>query len=203
MEPYLKNGEEVGNALIRLIEENLAVKGWNFRITFTRFANPSDILIIYDSGWCRVSFMFSRQQKPRLDELSIDYGRLHAPNEEPFMMWEGQQCHCWHNIHYLLRFLDGFSPADAVEHEKAHGPLSRVAENFWQSNQGKKLREEYPPKYAIVLHSLLWEHYGQRLFELLDLRRPDLWEQYRHFNKEYHRLMGTKTIYGPPPENIC
>jgi hypothetical protein len=29
------------------------------------------------------------------------------------------------------------------------------------------------------MHAAIWEQYGMRLFELFDLRRPDLWEQYR------------------------
>lgn len=198
-----EHAEEVSNALIELIEANLDVKRFNFYLSFTKFANLTNIEVIYDSEWCRISFMFSREIFPERDELTIQYGRLHAPNEKPFMIWQGEECNCWHRILAPLRFLDGLSPVEAVQQVMVQKELPPVVENFRQTKHGKKLLSEYPPKYGIALHSVLWEHYGQRLFELFDLRRPDLWEEYRQFIREYHRLLGTKTNYGPPEENIC
>ena len=200
-----ESGDEIGNALIHLIEENLDVKRWHFRITYTKFIKTSNIKIVYDSERCRIKFNFSRERLPlpKYDELAISYGRLHAPNEDPFMMWEGQECNCWHQIWEPLRYLDGLSPFDAVQQSKAHNQLPIVAENFWNSNEGKTLREVYPPKYGIVLQSVLWKHYGQRLFDLFDLRKPDLWREYQKFLREYYVLLGEKSSYGPPYENVC
>jgi hypothetical protein len=39
-------------------------------------------------------------------------------------------------------------------------------------------------------HAMIWEHYGQRLFELFDLRRPDLWEKYSSFVIQVYDLKG-------------
>ena len=198
-----ERGEEVGNDLLHLIEENLDLKRWNFRATFTKFMKTSNIKIIYDSEWCRVKFMFSRQRFPDTDELSIEYGRLHAPNEEPFMVWNGEECRCWHQIWHPLYFLDGLSPSEFVHIADELSQLPLVAENFRQSELGNNLRQEYLPKYGIVLNSVLWKHYGQKLFDLFDLRKPKLWDEYRQFLKGYYRLLNRKTIYGPPRENVC
>lgn len=198
-----ESSQEVGNALVKLIEKNLDIKRWKFRLTFTKFLEVSRIKVIYDSEWCRLKFMFSRMRFPDTDELSIEYGRLHAPNEEPFMMWNGEECRCWHSIWQPLYFLDGISPTEAVRLADIQNQLPFVAENFWNSKQGNDLRQEYVPKYGIVLQSVLWKHYDKRLFELFDLRRPDLWVEYRRFLREYHNLLGRNTIYGPPYENVC
>lgn len=54
------------------------------------------------------------------------------------------------------------------------------------------------------MHASFWEHYGQRLFELFDLRRPDLWDEYTRFVVEYRRLDGRKPLSGYPSfEKIC
>jgi hypothetical protein len=202
---YNKNesGEEIGTALLHLIEKSLDIKRWKFRLTFTKFIKTSHIKVIYDSEWCRVKFIFSRMRYPDSDELTIDYARLHAPNEEPFMVWNGEECRCWHNIWQPLYFLDGLSPSEAVHKADIQNQLPLVAENFWHSKRGKDLREEYIPKYGIVLQSVLWEHYEQRLFELFDLRQSKLWNQYKHFLEEYYKLLDRKAIYGPPYENVC
>ena len=134
-----ESGDEIGNALIRLIEENLDVNRWGFRTTFTKFIKPSNIKIIYDSEWCRIKFNFSRERLPlpKYDELVVSYGRLHAPNEDPYMEWKGQNCHCWHQIWEPLRYLDGLSPLDAIQQNKTLNQLPVVAEHFWNSNEVK------------------------------------------------------------------
>lgn len=198
-----EQGEDVGRALMQMIEQNSDILGWKFRLSFTKFDQTSNIKIIYDSEWCRIKFIFSRQRTPQYDELSVNYGRLHAPNEEPSMEWQGEKCRCWHNVIDPLRFLDGLSPSEAMQQAKIQKQSPTVVEKFRQSEIGKKLFNEYPPKSSIVMHSVLWKHYGQRLFELFDLRKPDLWEKYRKFIKEYYGLIGMKASYGPPYENIC
>ncbi len=44
------------------------------------------------------------------NSISIYYGRLHAPNEETTMIWNGEECHCWHRFELALHFLDGRTP---------------------------------------------------------------------------------------------
>lgn len=198
-----ENIEEVKDALIRLIEENLEIKRWNFRLTFTRFIKPKGIKLIYDSEWCRVKFMFSRMHYPETDKLLVDYGRLHAPDEELFMTWNGEGCRCWHSILDPLRFLDELTPADAFRQTRQEKLLPLIVRDFRESELGKQFLQEYPPRATIVLQSRLWGHYGESLFELFDLRRPDLWEKYREFLKEYYGLLGLKSEYGLPYEFVC
>jgi hypothetical protein len=195
--------DDLGNALVQMIEENLDVKRWGFHLTYKNFARANEIVVVYNSQWCKINFTFSRQRIPQHDELSIEYGRLHAPNEEPFMVWEGEKCRCWHNVLDPLRFLDGLSPNEAAEQVMTLKQLPHVVRDFRESAFGKKLLEEYPPKSAIVLQSILWKHYNDRLFELFDIRHPKLWNSYRKFIKEYYALLGMKASYGPPYENIC
>jgi hypothetical protein len=147
--------------------------------------------------------MFSRMHYPETDEISIDYGRLHAPNEDLFMVWNGEGCRCWHSILDPLRFLDGLTPEAAYKQAKVDNQLPLAVRNFRQSKEGKRLLKEYSPKSAIVLQATIWEQYGNRLFELFDLRRPDLWKDYRQFLKEYYGLLGLKSEYGLPYEFVC
>ncbi len=198
-----ESSEDVGKATQNLIEENLDINHWNFRLTFKKFLKTSHIKIIYDSDWCRIKFMFSRMRFPDTDELTIEYGRLHAPNEESFMMWNGEECRCWHNVLFPIRFLDGLTPTDTFKQVNVDKQLPLIVRNFRESKLGKNLFNEYPPKATIVLHSVLWGHYGKKLFELFDLRRSDLWDDYKKFLKEYYSLTEVKASYGPPYENVC
>ena len=198
-----ENANDLGHALVQIIGDNLDIKNRGFRLVYTNFAKVSEIVAIYDCEWCRINFVFSRQRAPRYDELSIDYGRLHALNEEPFMIWGGENCRCWHNVLDPLRFLDGLTPREAMEQVKVLKQLPVVVRGFRESDLGKNLLEEYPPKSAIVLQSVLWKHYGQRLFDLFDLRKPDLWREYQKFLREYYVLLGEKSSYGPPYEKVC
>lgn len=199
----LENADDLGYALIQLINENLDVKRWGYYLVYKNFSKISEITLIFSSEFCKISFMFSRQRMPTYDELSIEYGRLHALSEEPFMEWEGGKCRCWHHFLDPLRFLDGLTPRQAMEQVKIQKQLPTVVRDFRESDFGKKLLKEYPPKSALVLQSVLWKHYGQRLFDLFDLRKPDLWQKYQKFLREYYDLLGEKASYGPPYENVC
>ena len=197
-----ETSEDLGKAVVQLIEDNLDIGKWNFKLSFRDFSRRSYQKVIYDSTYCRVNISFSRQRLPKYDELSVYYGRLHAPNEAAIMKWQGQECHCWHRRVDPLRFLDGLSPQEAFQQEKMH-KLPDVVKEFYNSDEGMKLREKYTPKYTIVLESLIWRYYGQRLFDLFDLNQPVLWRKYQEFLKEYYQLRNMKASYGPPYENVC
>jgi hypothetical protein len=199
----ITSGHDLGNALMKLIEDNLDLDRWKFRLSYKNFLKSSSSIAIYDSELCRLSFMFSRGRLPEYDELSIEYGRLHASNENPFIELNGADCRCWHHTAGLLRFLDGLSPSEAVHQSKTQKRLPAIIQNFGNSETGKKLLNEYPPKYAIVLQSKIWEHYGQDFFDLFDLRQTELWERYRRFLKDYYELTGIKADRGPAYENVC
>ena len=114
------------------------------------------------------------------------------------MIWKGENCRCWHNVLDPLRFLDGLSSFDAKQQAKIDKQLPHVVRDFRHSEFGKRLLDEYPPKSAIALQSVLWKHYGQRLFDLFDLRKPDLWQGYQKFLREYYGLLGEKSQLWTP-----
>jgi len=197
------NANRAGQGLLETIIENLSLAQWNFHLNHTNFVNINNLVAIYDSVYCRISFVFSLQQTPRHDELVISYGRSHAQNEEPYMNWRGKNNRCWHNILIPLRFLDGLSPSDAVHQSKTKNQSPVFIEKFRKSELGVRLFNEYPPKASIAMHSAIWQHYGQKLFALFDLRNPKLWDEYEAFVKEYYKLLDIKASFGPPYENIC
>ena len=199
----VNNAKQLGEALLQAIEGTLDMKPWGFVCNYKNFNETSSLVTIYDSQWCRLSFRFSRQQFSHHDELSVEYGRLHAPNEKAYLVWESEECHCWHNIIEPLLFLDGLTPLQAMEQSKIQRKSPPIVESFRQSEVGQKLYKEYAPQAVLAMHGRIWEHYGQRLFELFDLQRPDLWEKYRAFVREYYRLIGMESSWGPPYENVC
>lgn len=170
--------------LVTLVERCFDFQRWGF--TASCFS-PPDIsfpYVIYDSEWCRVKFLHYGSDYPGQPwtEMHIYYGRLHAQNDESFMVWNGEKCWCWHSIHdYALNFLDGLPPEKAVE--KKYKP--RVIENFRNSETGRAVRG---PEWVARSHMAVWKHYGRRLFKLFDLRRSDLWEQYRSFLKRIKEI---------------
>ena len=52
------------------------------------------------------------------------------------------------------------------------------------------------------MHMEVWEHYGKKLFELFDLRQPNLWEQYRGFLKELYDIKGRVSFIKPPMDKV-
>ena len=195
--------EEVTKALLQLVKENLEIERWSFDLVFSKFIKPNNFKLIYNSEWCRVKFMFSRMHFPETDKLLVEYGRSHAPDEEPFMVWEGERCRCWHSVLDPLRFLDLKLAVPGDDLSQADNQLPFVVKDFRKSKLSKKLMNEYPPKATLALQSALWSHYGESLFELFDLRQPDLWEEYRQFLKEYYRSLDLKSSYGPPLYSVC
>lgn len=152
--------------------------------------------IIYDSEWCRVkvSFRSYGEMHDQSDVLSILYGRLHAADKEHTILWNGELHHCWHNVSLALCFLDDMPPEDTAKVLWNH-PL--MAE-YKASHSGSQ------PTVEAGMHAAIWEHYGQRLFELFDLRYPDLWDKYCGFIKRVYEIKGWKhNGYGVPHEKIC
>ena len=198
--------QEAGIALAQMVEENLDMKAWKFVPSVKKFLTPGNLEIIYDSEWCRTKFIYSREQPnlPLYDELRVYYGRKHAPDNGDFIDWQGELCWCWHDIFDTLWFLDGISPLDAVLYEKKKGPLPPVVNEFWDSPIGINLRNEFPPHFTLACQAMLWKHYKQNIFKLFDIREPNLWNQYKKFLEEFHKLKGTKTYFRQPPKSkIC
>jgi hypothetical protein len=181
----------------RIFQKHFDFKRWRFQESYiSPKRNP---VIIYDSELCRVKFWIfvdGNHQYDQRDHMQVYYGRLHASNNEEFINWNDDKCLCWHRIDYALNFLDGLSPEEASKAE--FGP--RVIEKF--RNSGKFSGTSHPVWMA-EMHSAIWNHYGQRLFELFDLRRPELWEQYRLFIKEFYKSKDSRLYSNLPANKIC
>lgn len=189
---YNKPDEEKGQALLQRLGSIMPFTRWGFQKTHTDFSGY--LRVIYDSGWCRVKFLYrrGRYKDPDLDEFSIDYGRLHAPDDQGTMIWQGEKCNCWHNNRLALYFLDGLTPEEVGQREKEGKTANDVRINFRQSPTGQRLVEEKLWAEFIIQHEAkTWQHYGERLFKIFDLQQSELWKKYTHYVKEYHRIIGT------------
>ena len=133
--------------------------------------------------------------------MNINYGRLHAVFDDLYLLWNGEKCHCWHSVAYVLHFLDGLSP-DEIAGKNYRRP--KIMEQFRQSQVGQSLRgRTHQPEWLTRMHAAIWNHYGLRLFEVFDLRRPELWEQYRQFMKSLYDIEGRSPNINPPLDSIC
>jgi hypothetical protein len=121
------------------------------------------------------------------------------------MTWNGNKCRCWHQVYEPLDFLDGLSPQESIRRWREDKLWPHVVQRFRQSELGKTLSPDgYPsPEFMIRMHVEIWEHYGRSLFEIFDLRRPNLWETYTHFIKEYFKIKGIDTNIIPSQDQIC
>jgi|GEM_PF-2433022 len=179
--------------LTQLAETYLPLQKWGFvhKTGFVAKTNPGIIqsgpesrysAVIYESPACRVKL--SATERRWGYELSIDYGRRHAPDDEVVIQWEKEPCRCWHSSDLLFKFLDGVSPAEAV---KMPYGISQAKDIFAESFPPYAEREKAPLR-AIQFHAFAWEFYQPRLFQLLDVRFPDLWSPYAQFVKEYYEI---------------
>lgn len=186
--------------MVRLCEDFLHPSQWKFKQTvgvINRYP-----IVVYDSEWCRVQLVWGGRDLYAGETMSIYYGRLHAPTDKAVITWNGEECYCWHRVNEALDFLDGYSPKQAVDRFHVHGQWPMVMEQFRQSDIGKSL-ERNQPEWLVRMHANIWSYYGQRLFELFDLRRPDLWERFRAFLKEFHNLKGSRLNMNPPQYQRC
>jgi hypothetical protein len=187
--------------LINLLERHMNFDRWGFKQTFYGLSQDFPPSIIYDSKSCRVRFIWlpaDVRDGPDSSALDVRYGRLHASNQQRFMVWNGHNCHSWHSSNIIINFLDGLSPMEAV---KKKFKIPPIKDQFIQRNK------EYVGsnvEWGVRECAFIWEHYGKRLFDLFDLRSPELWEQYALFIKEFYKLdPGVFNPNSPPPENIC
>jgi hypothetical protein len=132
------------------------------------------------------------------NSISIYYGRLHAPDESVKMLWNGEECHAWHRFEHALHFLDGRSPIEAAK----MGYSTPLIDKYYKEEYRKKFYRRQP-EWLMQMHMEVWEHYGKRIFELFDLRQPDLWEQYRGFLKGFYDVKGRPPFIKPTMDTVC
>ncbi len=187
---------------IHLIQQYINFEKWGFEQTQVsqKYEYPHERpQIIYDSEWCRVKFLYRSygEMYDQSDVLSILYGRLHAADMADSILWNGELHHCWHHISLALCFLDGMSTEEAAKALWNHPIIAGY-------KKSKEMQNISQPSKESEMHAIIWEKYGYRLFELFDLRRPDLWEKYSVFIKQVYDIRGFKHYgYGVPHEKIC
>jgi hypothetical protein len=181
----------------RIANSFLDLNLWKFEESY-RSAKSGNL--IYDSEWCRVNLVWGGWDSSGGNSIHIRYGRLHAPNEEAKMDWNGEECHCWHRFELALHFLDGQTSEYASKTIYTHS----LIEQYKQSELGQSLTgKRRQPEWLAQMHTTIWRHYGKRFFELFDLRRPNLWEKYRQFLKEVYDIRGRSPRIKPPLDKVC
>ena len=181
--------------MLRLVQIFSDLEVWGFKESYRSVKNPE---LIFDSEWCRIALVWGGWDYGRGNSISIHYGRLHAPDESATMIWNGKECHAWHKLKPALLFLDGHSPKKAAK-MKFSPPWTK---KYFE----KKFLEKYDrrqPEWLMTMHTEVWERYGKEFFELFDLRRPDLWESYRQFLKEFYDIKGRSSFIDPPMDKVC
>lgn len=197
---YQSENAHVIEQIDQLVQICLNLKQWSFQEE-TRFINKKFPAIIYKSQWCYMKVVSEGQDELGAYTVSMSYGRLHADLNSPYLMWNGENCHCWHNIPYILHFLDGHTP-NTIARKNYQRP--QVMEQFRQSEMGQKLKgRQHQPEWLLRMHASIWDRYGLRLFELFDLRRPDLWRNYREFMQGLYDIEGRSPNINPPLDHIC
>lgn len=181
--------------MLKIIQNFSEYDVWGFR---ENYRSVLDKKLIYDSEWCRIKLVWGGWDYRNGNSINIYYGRLHAPNENVTMLWNGEECHAWHGFEHALHFLDGRSPADAVRMNY----LTPLTSKYYEKEFSQKYHRRQP-EWLIKMHMDVWDHYGKRFFELFDLRRPDLWEDYCKFLKEFYDIKGRIPFIKPPLDKVC
>lgn len=167
-----------------ILARHINFEDWGFR---QGYIQPDKYpTIIYDSEWCRVKFVFdgSGDQHDHRTYLRVYYGRLHAPSNNSFMLVNKEEHWCWHNDDLVLNFIDGLSPEEAIQEK--YNP--RAVAQYKESDLATTLYNLSPAEWTAGMAAQIWKEYGQRLFEVFDLRRPDLWDRYKIFVNEMYAI---------------
>ena len=181
--------------MLRIVNDFSKIETWKFEESF-RSEKGNEL--IYDSEWCRISLTWGGWDQAGGNSMHIHYGRLHAPNENITMNWQGEECRCWHELDYVLHFLDGRTPAEAADLDVSHP----TTDAFYKSEITQKFQRRHP-EWMAEMHLTIWQQYGQRLFDLFDLRQPELWKQYQAFLKEVYDIQGRDSDIKPPMDKVC
>lgn len=183
-------------SLIRAIRQHLDYQRWGFKIIHSgKLLNSSGIIL--QSEFCKVKIWTLRDRPYEEPEVYFSYGRLHAPNEDDLTIWNGEKCHCWHDVKGVLNFLDGLTPQEVAKNPRTPSFLY----DFYDKN---KFRGWSRTEMEVRRQAAVWEQYGQRLFRLFDLHHPEVWQKYSVFYKELYDIRTTYPDHSiTPVYKIC
>jgi hypothetical protein len=178
--------------LLQLLENYQPMKDWVFTLSAKHEGDPESWLV-YTSQWCKIKIYHRKDfhQSMREDSLHIYYGRIHALDDSPTMEHEGQMYFCWFSPDNLVySFLDGKSPEEAFK--SRFDTPQFLSDLFARAKESENKVPRLPGEEYLEFQKAIWDQYGLRFFELLDIRRPDLWDSYISFLKEYAKLKSAK-----------
>lgn len=181
--------------MINLVENVSTLKSYGFLINFQKAETN---ILIYNSKKCRVKLVWGGWDPSVGNSISIYYGRVHAPDENIKMIWNGEECYAWHRFEHAIHFLNGISPFEAA---KLNYTTPITSKYFTDEISDKFPRRQ--PEWLLQMHMEVWEYYGSNFFELFDLRRPELWNNYRGFLKELYDIQGRIPFIKPPMDCVC
>ncbi len=172
--------ENLNEYILEVASQYLPLQDFGFHETYRDEYHT----VILDSEWCRVRFFANWESdysgQPIRYYLMVFYGRLHAQNESFTMSWQGETCKCWlyPSFDHILEFLNG---TFFQSQKPSYAELRK---------EGSSVRLEDSIHQSLYFESKIWKHYAPELFYLFDLRRPELWEQYRAWLKEKYIAEG-------------
>jgi hypothetical protein len=184
--------------ITEMVNKNLSPEEWGFSQN-PRFPNNNQKgTVIYNSDFCRIKFVLESSDYFPQHDTRIFYGRLHAPDNEPSMMWNGKNCRCWHPmiVGVTIPFIEGISP----QHLAQNG--SEICRSLVET-----LNVHHPSsdmvEYPLRLHAKIWERYKEKLFYIFDLRNPELWEEYSKYSNEYNEEFDKRLGISRKIELVC
>ena len=193
---YLTN--DLSQIIINLANKNLSPERWGFNKHIRLPNNHERGTVIYDSEFCRIKIVLESSDYFPLHDTKIFYGRLHAPDNEHSITWNGKNCRCWHHniLGLTLPFIEGMPPQQLAENTK----------EIWDALT-EKLNVNHPSsdmvEYPFRLHAKIWERYKEKLFSIFDLRYPELWEEYSKYSNEYNEEFDKRLGFSRKIEMIC
>jgi hypothetical protein len=181
---------------IQMLEQNFDFSRWGLSQYFVGVAQSQPI-VVYASPACRVRFSWPIPDIRDRATIQIYYGRSHAPVDEDIIPWNGVPCWCWHDVRNVLCFLDGISANETVSNRLGQ---PRIMQEF----RNASIQSWTQPEFMTKMHATIWKQYGQRLFDVFDVRQTSLWEQFSNFMAEYAKLDPGYTLGGfPARDKIC
>lgn len=199
----MTNTTDICRNIAHLAKTYLDLEKWGFKelVHLCGHENPRIPSVIYESDLCKMRISFSEWHPPHQTEkytVDIYYGRLSAPNDKRIILFNNEECYCWHELVKALHFLDGASSEFTANNLFAHEQMSKFREIMSAKDLAYGL-----PEWEIRKHQYIWERYAPRIFELYDTRRPELWEQYRRFLKTVYDIRGRNPNIKPPLDHVC
>jgi hypothetical protein len=164
------------------------------------YRSNEDNNVIFSSNILRINFVWSGWDYLAGNTISIYIGRLHAPDNELTIDWEGKQCYCWHRVEPALHFIDGDEVDIVAEEIYSH----QLMTEYKNSELGKSLTgKRMQPEWLLNMHALILENYAEKLFSLYDMENEKVWRLFQEYVKKVYDIRGRIDHIEPPQGQIC